>query len=111
MKKTQNILGFIVLIAVLFIGHNYLKSSMLFFRLVMGLGLGYALTRSFMGFAGSVNRAYNTGSTKLMRVLMGMFTASAILSTAFLYNGDPTQYDLWVNPINLGLILGGIMLE
>lgn len=109
MKKTQNILGVIVLLLVLFIGRNYLKSSMLFFRLMMGVGLGYALTRSFMGFAGSVNRAYNTGSTKLMRVLMGMFTASAIMSVAFLYNGDPASYDLWVNPINLGLILGGIM--
>lgn len=107
--KKQNILGFIMLVAVLFIGHNSLTSSMLFFRLVVGLGLGYALTRSFMGFAGSVNRAYNTGSTKLMRVLMGMFVASAILSTAFLYNADAASYDLWINQINLGLILGGIL--
>ena len=91
------------------IGHNYLKSSMLFLRLVLGMTLGYALTRSFMGFAGSVNRAYNTGSTKLMRVLMGMFTATAAISIAFLYNADPGLYDLWVNPINLGLILGGIL--
>lgn len=90
MKKGQNILGFIVLIAILFIGHNYLKSSMLFFRLLVGMGFGYALTRSFMGFAGSVNRAYNTGSTKLMRTLMGMFTATALISIAFLYNADPT---------------------
>ena len=109
MKKGQNILGFIVLIAILLIGSNFLKSSMLFFRLLIGMGFGYALTRSFMGFAGSVNRAYNTGSTKLMRALMGMFTATAIVSIAFLYNADPTSYDLWVNPINLGLILGGLM--
>lgn len=109
MKKGQNILGFIVLIAILFIGHNYLKSSMLFFRLLVGMGFGYALTRSFMGFAGSVNRAYNTGSTKLMRTLMGMFTATALISIAFLYNADPATYGLWINPINLGLILGGLM--
>ncbi len=49
MKKGQNILGFIVLIAILFVGDNYLKSSMLFFRLLVGMGFGYALTRSFMG--------------------------------------------------------------
>lgn len=109
MKKGQNILGVIVLIAILLIGSNFLKSSMLFFRLLIGMGFGYALTRSFMGFAGSVNRAYNTGSTKLMRTLMGMFTATAIISIAFLYNADPASYDLWINPINLGLILGGLM--
>ena len=106
--KKQNILGFIILVITLFIGRNYLASSMLFFRLIIGVGLGYALTRSFMGFAGSVNRAYNTGSTKLMRILMGMFVASAALSIAFLYNADAASYDLWINPINLGLILGGI---
>ena len=109
MKKTQNLLGAVILLLILFIGHNYLKTSMLFFRLIMGMTLGYALTRSFMGFAGSVNRAYKTGSTKLMRVLMGMFTATAAVSIAFLFNADPASYDLWVNPINLGLILGGIM--
>lgn len=109
MKKTQNLLGVIVLALILFAGHTYLKSSMLFLRLVLGMILGYALTRSFMGFAGSVNRAYNTGSTKLMRVLMGMFTATAAISIAFLYNADPATYDLWINPINFGLILGGIL--
>ena len=109
MKKTQNLLGVIVLALILFAGHTYLKSSMLFLRLVLGMILGYALTRSFMGFAGSVNRAYNTGSTKLMRVLMGMFTATAAISIAFLYNADPAAYDLWINPINFGLILGGIL--
>lgn len=109
MKKTQNILGFLILLVILFIGKSQLKSGMLFFRLVMGLGLGYALTRSFMGFAGSVNRAYKTGSTKLMRTLMGMFVASAALSTAVLYNSDPSTFDLWVNPINTGLILGGLL--
>lgn len=44
-----------------------------------------------------------------MRTLMGMFTATALISIAFLYNVDPSTYGLWVNPINLGLILGGIM--
>ena len=38
-----------------------------------------------MGFAGSVNRAYKGGSTKLMRALMFMFFVSAAVSTAVLY--------------------------
>ena len=62
-----------------------------------------------MGFAGSVNRAYNTGSTRLMRTLMLMFFLTSLFSTAVLFNDDATKFDLWVNPINLGLILGGIL--
>ncbi|UUV18159.1 YeeE/YedE family protein [Fusobacteria bacterium ZRK30] len=109
MKKGQNLIGLIVLILTLIIGKTMLSSSMLFFRLLTGAGFGYALTRGFMGFAGSVNRAYNTGSTKLMRILAYMFLGTSILSAAFLYNADASSYDLWVNQVNSGLILGGIM--
>ena len=109
MKKGQNLAGLIVLILMLIIGKTMLGSSMLFFRLLIGVGFGYALTRGFMGFAGSVNRAYNTGSTKLMQVLMWMFLGTAVVSLAFLYNSEPGAYDLWVNQINLGLVLGGIL--
>ncbi|MDP0487969.1 MAG: YeeE/YedE family protein [Fusobacterium sp. JB021] len=109
MKKKENILGILLLGILIFFGHKFLNSGMLFFRLLMGATLGYALTRSFMGFAGSVNRAYNGGSTKLMRVLAGMFTLTALISVAFLYNVDASTYDLWVNPINTGLILGGLL--
>nr|WP_284693913.1 YeeE/YedE family protein [Paeniclostridium ghonii] len=90
------------------IGKNSLENSMLFFRLIIGLGLGYTLTRSFFGFAGSVNRSYRTGSTKLMRILMLLFVGTAIVSACLFIGQDPTQYDLGVNPINLGLILGGL---
>jgi uncharacterized membrane protein YedE/YeeE len=109
MKKGQNLAGLIVVILTLIMGKTMLGSSMLFFRLLAGIGFGYALTRGFMGFAGSVNRAYNTGSAKLMKVLAWMFLGSAAVSVAFLYNADASSYDLWVNQINLGLILGGIL--
>lgn len=107
MNKREAIIGVIVLILVLILGSTLLSSSMLFFRLVVGLGLGYALTRASMGFAGSVNRAYNTGSTRLLRVLMLMFVITAVASVAFLFNGT-AGYNLWINPINLGLIVGGL---
>ena len=107
MNKREAIIGVIVLILVLILGGTLLASSMLFFRLIVGLGLGYTLTRSSMGFAGSVNRAYNTGSTRLLRVLMLMFVITAVASVAFLYNGT-AGYGLWINPINFGLILGGL---
>lgn len=108
-KYTEYIAGFILLAAIIIIGKINLSSSMLFFRLLVGLGLGYALTRSFFGFAGGVNRSYKTGSTKLMRMLMVLFVGTAIVSACFFIGQDPKEYDLWVNPINLGLLLGGIL--
>lgn len=109
MKKTEQILGFIGIVLVLVLGKTLLKTDMLFFRLLVGVGFGYTLTRAYTGFAGSVNRAFNTGSTKLMRTLMLLFFITCLLTTAFLFKADPTTYDLWVNPINFGLILGGIL--
>ncbi|QVK18177.1 YeeE/YedE family protein [Mycoplasmatota bacterium] len=110
MKKTvEYFLGFVLLTAIVLWGRFGLSNSMLFFRLLAGLGLGYALTRSLYGFAGSVNRMCHTGSTKLMRVLVGMFLGSAIVTAGILLMQDPAGYDLWVNPINLGLILGGLL--
>ncbi|UTC64414.1 YeeE/YedE family protein [Treponema sp. OMZ 788] len=109
MKKIENIIGFAVLILSIVLGSALLKTDMLFFRWVIGMAFGYVLTRSFFGFAGSINRAYRTGSTKLMRALMLMFVLSAILTSAFLMFGDVKVYNLWINPINLGLIVGGIL--
>ena len=86
-----------------------LASNVLFIRLLFGLGLGYTLSRAYTGFAGSVNRAYNTGSTRLMRTLMLLFFLTALASTGYFFLADASQFDLWVNPINTGLILGGIL--
>ncbi|CAH8192754.1 YeeE/YedE family protein [Vibrio aestuarianus] len=108
MNKKQNIFGIIVAIAAVVLGCIFLKTETLFFRLLVGMGLGYALTRGFMGFAGSVNRAYRGGSTKLMQILMFLFVITAIVNAGFLFTSDPKGYDLWINPINFGLILGGI---
>lgn len=108
-KNVEYILGFSLLALILIMGKMNLSSSILFFRLLVGLGLGYALTRSFFGFAGSVNRSYRAGSTKLMRTLMLLFVGTSIVSACFFIGQDVTQYDLWINPINLGLVLGGIV--
>lgn len=111
MKKTiEKVLGFVLLIVVLVLGANKLASGMLFFRLLAGLGLGYTLSRAYLGFAGSVNRAYNTGSTKLMRTLMFLFVGTAAGVAALLMFRDPAaDFGLWINPINVGLLLGGLM--
>lgn len=109
MKKTEYIVGFILLAAIIFIGAGNLASEMLVFRLLMGLLFGYALTRSYMGFAGSVNKAYTNGSTKLMKALMGLFMISALMTAGLLVFAEPGTYGLWVNPINVGLIIGGLL--
>lgn len=109
MKKTQPIIGAFLTLGAIIFGAILLKSEILFFRLLVGMGLGYALTRSFMGFAGSVNRAYRGGSTQLMQVLMFMFVVTALINASFLLASKPTDYDLWINPINLGLVIGGLL--
>lgn len=110
LKKAEIILGFMGVFSVLILGKFLLKNQMIYFRLVIGTALGYTLTRAYTGFAGSVNRAFNTGSTKLMRTLMFMFFLTLLSTTAFLYTSeDLTAYNLNINPINLGLILGGIL--
>lgn len=108
MNVKEHLSGFVLLGVALLLGGTLLDSAM-FFRLLVGLGLGYALSRASLGFAGSVNRACRAGSTRLMRGLMLMFTASAIASTAFLYNQDPQELGLWVNPINAGLVAGALL--
>lgn len=110
MKKTEPFIGWIVLILAVILGGTLLKTDMLFFRLLVGLGFGYTLSRAFTGFAGSVNRAFRTGSAKLMRTMMFMFFITALLTTAFLLKAeDITAYGLWINPINLGLLLGAML--
>ena len=109
MKTKEPFIGFILVFLILLFGYFYLQNDMLFFRLMMGCTLGYALSRGYMGFAGSVNRAYLTGSTRLMRTLMLLFFISAAGSLAVLFHADATSFGLWVNPINLGLLLVGIL--
>ena len=108
--KWDKAIGF-VLFFILIIGAPFvLPSNMHYLRLLMGLALGYILSRSYTGFAGSVNRAYKTGSTKLMRTMMFMFLITAIANVTFLmFTKDLTTYALSINPINLGLILGGLL--
>ncbi|WP_326975146.1 YeeE/YedE family protein [Caproicibacter sp. BJN0012] len=108
MSKKEQVLGVVVLVLSLLLGKAFLKPGMLL-RLVIGLALGYTLMRAYTGFAGSVNRAYRTGSTKLMRALMLMFFVSSVLTAAFLLNSDASEFSLWVNPINIGLMLGGVL--
>ncbi|WP_303882019.1 YeeE/YedE family protein [Acetomicrobium mobile] len=109
MKKVEYAAGFLVILCVVIGGKIFLGSSDLYFRLLIGAGLGYTLSRAYTGFAGSVYRAYKTGSTRLMRTMTLMFLITAFLTAAFLFGSDPASYNLWINPINLGLIIGAFL--
>lgn len=107
--KISELIGFVILLFLLISGPFFLPTPMHYFRLIIGLSLGYILARSYTGFAGSVNRAYRNGSTKLMRTMLLMFLITAIANVAFMAGAkNITDFKLEINPINLGLIIGGV---
>ncbi len=85
-----------------------IEDSGLLFRFVMGLGFGFALVWAGMGFAGGVNKLTRLGSSALAKALMLMFVLTALFNIALLYNSTDA-YNLSIFPINLGLIIGGLM--
>lgn len=109
LNKKEFIAGIIVFLVVLIGGGFFLGEGSLIYRMLVGMGLGYALSRAMFGFAGSANRAYNGGSTKLLRTLMFMFFMSSVITAALLFAGGAENFGLWVNQINLGLVVGGLM--
>lgn len=107
--KVSQYVGFAVLILLIILGPVILPSGMHYFRLLIGLSLGYILARSYTGFAGSVNRAYRNGSSQLMRAMLLMFLITAIANVALIAGAkDITMYKLEINPINFGLLIGAI---
>lgn len=108
MNKNQTYLGLLLLASLIIIGYFTLHSNELFYRLLIGLSFGYALSRAGMGFAGSVNKLTRTGSSTLASSLMVMFVLTGII-TAFIISGDESSYKLNIYPINLGLIVGALM--
>ncbi|MEN8147518.1 MAG: YeeE/YedE family protein [Campylobacterota bacterium] len=108
MYKNQSFLGLGLLALVIVLGAMNLASMELFYRLLIGLGFGYALARASMGFAGSVNRLSRTGSSTLASALLIMFVITAVFTAFFIYENE-AAYRLNIYPINLGLIAGGLM--
>ena len=105
-KAGQPIAGVILLVVLIVFGVTALK-PLIALRLVIGLAFGYVLSRAITGFAGSVNRACRTGSTQLMRTLAFMFFITSIVVAGFAYRDENfAALDLWINPVNLGLISG-----
>lgn len=115
-NKTEYIIGFALLALALILGVTSLPSPALVSRLIIGLGIGYVLARSFYGFAGTANRAFNAGSTKLMRAFMFLVVLASFVTVFFAAvpasDVNPefvVKYGHFINPINLALIIGAIV--
>ena len=77
-------------------------------RFLIGLAFGFALVRASLGFAGSVNKLYRVKSSKTAQTILYIFILTSIF-TAFIISGEESAYKLSIYPINLGLMLGGLM--
>lgn len=107
-KNIQTIVGLGLLVVLLIFGNFILETKELYYRLLIGLGFGYALARASIGFAGSVNKLVRTGSSTLASALMLMFLITSIVTAFFIY-GNELAYGLKINPINMALVIGGLM--
>jgi len=108
MKQKEHLFGWVALVSVIVFAKFFFDDEMLFYRLLIGLGFGYALARASMGFAGSVNRLSRTGSSTLASALLVMFVVTALF-TAFSIYGQESAFKLNIYPINIALFIGGFM--
>lgn len=106
-NRTEIILGFLLLFTLLGAAYTVLDMQ-IFYRFLIGLGFGYALVKASLGFAGSVNKLSRTGSASVAKALMLMFVLTALLSAFLLYNHE-LDYHIRLNPINMGLFIGGLL--
>lgn len=108
MKKHQTLLGVILFIVVTAIVFSIVPKISLFYRFLIGFGFGLALVKSSLGFAGSVNKLSWQGSSSVAQTLMIMFVLTAILMSFVLF-GHEGDYKLNIYPINMGLLVGGLL--
>lgn len=77
-------------------------------RILVGGLIGYALARSAFGFAGTVNRACQTGSTKLMKAVSLLFMLGAIVTSVMVLGGFSTA-GLSHKNLTWGLVIGATL--
>jgi len=107
MKNGQRIFGFFLFGFALLLAYWKLATVELFYRFAIGIGFGFFLTRASIGFAGGVNRISREGNASLAKALLVLFVLSAFFTSFLTYN-SVESYSLNINPINLGLIVGGL---
>lgn len=106
MMNIQTQIGIILIATILLTGFFF--SNELFVRLLIGFSFGFVLSRATIGFAGSINKLYRTNSASLSKILLIMFFITSVFVSFVIY-GNEHSYNLYIYPINLGLIIGGLM--
>ncbi|MGV8979973.1 YeeE/YedE family protein [Clostridium sp.] len=125
MNKTQFIVGFAIIIAmVIFTISLSANNPKLGLFLITGLSIGYIMQRSRLGFAGGLKRIYVTGDSSLTKALMFMLTISIIITAAIHYGAFAGGAEVafravggariipgtqFIKPINVLTVLGGIL--
>lgn len=101
----------LILTMILFVTFRYdaSKQASMFLRMLAGSIIGYALARASFGFAGTVNRACNTGSTKLMKAVALLFLLGGLVTFVAILGGVLNPAKLSGNTINYGLIIGATL--
>lgn len=109
-NKGQATAGFIIILAIAAFSLFFWKVNIQYdsLHLVTGVALGYVLSRSRFGFAGGIKRVYVTGEASLTTALVVMFSIATIATGAIHYSGL-VQYTPFINPVSLGLVLGGLL--
>lgn len=77
-------------------------------RLLVGGLIGYALARSAFGFAGTVNRACQTGSTKLMKAVSVLFLLGGVVTCVMVLGGFGVEKLSHIG-ITWGLVIGATL--
>ncbi len=105
--KIESIIGFITLLSLIALSLISFDTS-LAIRFFIGLAFGFVLVRASIGFAGSVNKLYRMRSASVAKTIILIFIITSIF-TAFIISGNEEAYRLSIYPINLGLVLGGVL--
>ena len=105
--KRESIFGFILVLMLIGGAFLFLQTNIVV-RFLIGLAFGFFLVRASIGFAGSVNKLYRAHSAQVAETIIYILVLSSIF-VAFIMSGDESSYKLSIYPINLGLVIGGLL--
>jgi len=105
--KKESIVGFVVA-ALLIVNSFVVLEQNIAIRFLIGLAFGFSLVRASIGFAGSVNKLYRAHSAEVAKTIVWIFIVTSIF-VALLISGNESSYKLSIYPLNVGLVVGGLL--
>ena len=105
--KKESIVGFVVA-AVFIVSSFVVLEQNIAIRFLIGLAFGFSLVRASIGFAGSVNKLYRAHSSEVAKTIVWIFIVTSFF-VALLIQGEESSYKLSIYPLNVGLVVGGLL--